>query len=724
MVQRLVFLFFCLFTFIHSSLSESDLQKKLEASEARIKQLEEKLSVLENDTCTNNTNVPEGRRAFMHEALKRLKEAPLSTKKTVFDLVAPHVFASYEYFDIENAGSIFAMLLLEEKRTNREPVKKAFLERPDCLQQSIPPNRNSGHGGRAGRSVSKVATHFLTFPISEKEKENGLSSQSVQKVSERLDRWGVTVLPSLVSASALRSAREWITEELLHPTGAFSSIYSSKEGHRYDYPLPISGPAENIFNSVLKTISPMLSQVLGEDAVLVEFSVMASFSKSPFQLPHSDTGYSTLADARHRALLYSCFVYLDDVDHEQAALDVWPGTNKLMHVDDHVKSDIHWSQLPSVRIAVRGGSVAIMDSRTLHRGSGHTSTRTKKPRYALYFTWLSRRGSEPLGSTWTMRPRYEDSVLLKDAVNRIYNEKGKKGRFCFGGINGTKIQDMENYYPAFGLCTAFNYPPNRLYVIDALYNTNHVDGYLAIWVNGKRTVIDPRYFFYEPGPITVGKKCHDRKKANGGMKIENRSFHGLVHGVLVVEATGSLPNMGNSIDNQWPPHLYSHFPKKNNDGVRVLVETVAPETNFDLWSRSGEDIVNVAKESEEMNRNSIESGTIFDKDEAKLSKYAKNQHIWVRLVVTPSEDDDAKTHGILTLGGDYSLINREGSWDVRCIGMPLMAIWGAGRQSVKDYAKKLATQRDIVEKLEADVANLKELQRDRERTRRKAGKYN
>ena len=113
---------------------------------------------------------------------------------------------------------------------------------------------------------------------------------------------------------------------------------------------------------------------------------------------------------------------------------------------------------PAVRFAVPEGTTVCMDSRSLHRGSANTAP---LPRPVFYFSFLSRQGSEPLGSTFTLRDKYEDSNTLIQSMDPAFepNEKGRKGRFCFGTLNAPK-GNLRNIYP-FPMCSGFKFLPKK-----------------------------------------------------------------------------------------------------------------------------------------------------------------------------------------------------------------------------------------------------------------------
>lgn len=221
-------------------------------------------------------------------------------------------------------------------------------------------------------------------------------------------------------------------------------------------------------------------------------------------------------DALERAPLVSVFVYLvsgalvylirilhhcgiiltlmsqEDVAENMAPLEVWLGTHKF-HQFQH--GDIMHHRTPPVRLAVAAGSIAIMDSRTLHRGAANSDT---TPRLALYFSYMGSpaMGPEPLGSTFTIRSEYEEPaltlqaviagngpkpVVAQDQVTGDGDQDGeqrqgstdvhqRRGRWCFGNLNSVAGRVHAHYL--FLACTPFLYPAGsgQEYHVDAVYD--------------------------------------------------------------------------------------------------------------------------------------------------------------------------------------------------------------------------------------------------------------
>ena len=178
-----------------------------------------------------------------------------------------------------------------------------------------------------------------------------------------------------------------------------------------------------------------------------------------------------------------------------APLEAWLGTHKF-HQFKH--GDIMHHRTPPVRLAVGVGSIAIMDSRTLHRGTANSDT---KPRLALYFSYMgsAAMGPEPLGSTFTIRSEYEEPALTLQAViagrgpnltmpeyhgDKVSHDREqvgaeaqeqngvrrRRGRWCFGNLNSVAGRLHAHYL--FLACTPFLFPVGngQEYHVDAVYD--------------------------------------------------------------------------------------------------------------------------------------------------------------------------------------------------------------------------------------------------------------
>jgi hypothetical protein len=117
------------------------------------------------------------------------------------------------------------------------------------------------------------------------------------------------------------------------------------------------------------------------------------------------------------------------------------------------------------------------------------------PRLALYASFRSQIGAEPLGSTYTLRSQYEDAMSLHDVVRGVERTNHGRGRWCFGTINSAKGR-LHAHYP-FPMCTPFAFHPNQSYTIDAIYDEPR--RIIALWVDGQRKAVESRWLQVEDG---------------------------------------------------------------------------------------------------------------------------------------------------------------------------------------------------------------------------------
>ena len=458
-----------------------------------------------------------------------------------------------------------------------------------------------------------------------------LAAQNLVEVVTRLDRWGLVVLPAVVEQELCIAAQQAVLRSLIAPDYGFSAIYNTQ--HRYDYPLKLTGAGLNgaghsslsaehrILQSVSALLEPALTAALGPDPVLVEFACVATFPGAPAQNPHSDVGMQMEADALERANIVSVFVYLDNVAEDQGALEAWIGTHKI-HQFKH--GDVMHHRTPPLRLAVQGGTVAMMDGRLLHRGTANSAA---MPRLALYFSYMGApsTGPEPLGSTFTMRAAYEDANTLRSVVRGEAHSAPQRGRWCFGNLN-SKAGRLHAHY-LFLACTPFLFSvgDGETYHVDALYD--HERRYVAIFVDGVRHALESRWLDVEDGPVSLGRACHPPR--DGSRRAPRADDYS---GTLTNVWVGEVPQ------DDW------------------ISRGSLPPTASDGWLE-------------------IEDG----KTEFAVPQNLALRERSVRLMAAlrPSTQDSSRLHVAVTLGGDGSLGHRP--WQVDCVGTPLVLAWSRRR---------------------------------------------
>eukprot|EP00941_MAST-03F_sp_MAST-3F-sp1_P001661 g1661.t1 len=229
-----------------------------------------------------------------------------------------------------------------------------------------------------------------------------MSKPLAETVSLRLEKFGAAVVLNFIPKHECEELRQSIFDMIATPAYSFGNI--QERTYRKDYPLQLSlnEPAGRIFERVSSLLAPVLVQQLGEDPLLVEYAAMLTFPGSKSQRKHADAGMDKTSDLFSWAKLYSVFVYLDDVDEDMGALDVWPGTHTHYHFLQREEKAM-MDSVASIRLAVPAGSFVVYDSRLLHRGAENTS---KKVRPAFYFSWISRTGKLPNGPTYSIRKNF------------------------------------------------------------------------------------------------------------------------------------------------------------------------------------------------------------------------------------------------------------------------------------------------------------------------------
>lgn len=229
-----------------------------------------------------------------------------------------------------------------------------------------------------------------------------LTQAQIETVTQRLEMWGVAVVQNAATADHCDSARKWLLAEINKPTARFGDVRSPK--YRKDMPLNLtnSPEASRAFQSAVGTLQAAYKHTLGEKAVLVELSSLTSLPGTKAQRPHPDAGLDSIDDF-HKAVVLSSFMALDDVKDNQAALDVWPGSHTFYHFLSPRNQEVILKMVSPIRMSVPKGSVVIMDSRTLHRG---TANKSRKPRPVVYWSLMSDEGLPPVGPTYSILKTY------------------------------------------------------------------------------------------------------------------------------------------------------------------------------------------------------------------------------------------------------------------------------------------------------------------------------
>jgi hypothetical protein len=200
-----------------------------------------------------------------------------------------------------------------------------------------------------------------------------------------------------------------------YPTYSLGNIM--RRQYRLDYPLPLTPLYSEALALATKVVYGGIREIVGDNAVLVEFAALYSYPQAKRQNRHPDFAMEEVTDIKMKNKIVTVFVYLDDINRDMAALDIWPGTHTHFHFLLRAERQMMTS-VPAVRMAVNAGSFVIYDARTLHRGSENTS---RKKRPTLYFSFMEKSPEKevPQGPTYSARKSYFDAqIRLVDIVTK------------------------------------------------------------------------------------------------------------------------------------------------------------------------------------------------------------------------------------------------------------------------------------------------------------------
>ena len=199
-----------------------------------------------------------------------------------------------------------------------------------------------------------------------------------------------------------KEADQRVKEGSMQSSDCFADVLL--QNHRCDLKLPLvdlfgdeeSGPSNTLVAQALLQIlvtSPVgstLRQLLGDDAMLHELSCLISDPGSDRQVMHPDT---PMAD---QAVLYTCFVALQDVHHDMGPTvwlpnththekhDVFSQSKPIAKDDPDSPKDNLLRTQPILLGVLPKGSCGIFDSRLLHCGDANSSTTS---RAIFYFSF-------------------------------------------------------------------------------------------------------------------------------------------------------------------------------------------------------------------------------------------------------------------------------------------------------------------------------------------------
>lgn len=302
--------------------------------------------------------------------------------------------------DLEHLGQLFMRAKVSQLLASEDTVdamdRKSKTEY-EKLQQEPP-------------YVSGTGVDLISVPLDFGRRLDGvreISAKTAAAAVERLDRWGVAVLQSALPQETCRTLARALFAAIKAPTYPFGNIIKPQK--RKDYPLEINSMSSPFLEEAVRLIMPALKLAVGADAELVELSALMSMPGASAQSFHSDATMSKKRHLQAWAKVYSVFIYLDDVDPNMAPLDLMPATHTHYHFLAEGEREMLES-VPFVRMSVPCGTMVIMDSRIVHRGSENSSP---KARPTFYFSVMAKGGDPPEGPTYSIREGYKHKFTVE-----------------------------------------------------------------------------------------------------------------------------------------------------------------------------------------------------------------------------------------------------------------------------------------------------------------------
>lgn len=221
-------------------------------------------------------------------------------------------------------------------------------------------------------------------------KSSGNAKAGGKEYAKVLKQEGVVRIDNVMSSTTADAVRDYlyalreqsekeVKEGTIQPIQRFATVLLKK--NRCDLTVPLGDDiiTQALDETLLKSpIGATISNIFGNQAVLHELSCLMSDTGSQRQVIHPDTPYIEGKDA----VLYTCFIALQDVTLDMGPTVWLPGTNnKQSHVefkdelswDGESKKDTLIRNTPAKLGLLQKGSCAIFDSRTLHCGTANTS---------------------------------------------------------------------------------------------------------------------------------------------------------------------------------------------------------------------------------------------------------------------------------------------------------------------------------------------------------------
>jgi len=285
-----------------------------------------------------------------------------------------------------------------------------------------------GGGGSAGRKTSPAALKKEGKAHAKVLKKDGVVRIDKVLSSDQADK-----MREYISALRQTSAAE-VESGKVHSLHRFANVLLRKDRCDLTLPLGQDDVIADLLNELLResAAGQTIKALLGQGSVLYELSCLVSDPGSQRQNLHPDTPYFQGKDA----VLYTCFIALQDVRQDMGPTVWLPGTHTAeaheAFRDDNSPSEGGESRkdelirtTPSVLGLLPKGSCAIFDSRLLHCGTSNVSE--SDSRALLYFSFKDKKFGYP-GNPASIRPEIEKAQITMEDLEEDLASFYSKGK--------------------------------------------------------------------------------------------------------------------------------------------------------------------------------------------------------------------------------------------------------------------------------------------------------
>ena len=312
---------------------------------------------------------------------------------------------------------VSSSLLYEEQEkllVQRGELEETLVTDVSVLEASKVKVRGTGKAGGFGKSSSLRV---------------GPDKAEGKPYAKILRKEGVIRVDNVLSESTADSLREFmynlryqseseVEKGKIQPIERFANVLLKH--NRCDLTVPLGDEIVSaaLYESMCSPVWSIVLSEFGQDATLHELSCLMSDSGSQRQVIHPDT---PVIEGK-KAVLYTCFIALQDVTLDMGPTTWLPRTNtmdahEVFRGQSGKEKDDFINKTPAVLGTLSKGSAAVFDSRTLHCG---TANRSDKSRALFYFSFKSPKLAGSTGNPASIRRELGDAkVTLGDLTTDL-----------------------------------------------------------------------------------------------------------------------------------------------------------------------------------------------------------------------------------------------------------------------------------------------------------------